>query len=226
MSNTSQESYNTRKNEILDCAQRFFYTKGYEHTTVAMIINELTIAKGTFYHYFDSKDTLLNEVIARLVTAIEERIEAIVMRTDITALEKLNRFFIDVTEYKIEQKEAVIAAARVINSEENIVLREKLTRKFLQKSEGYLQQVIAQGRKEGLFDVENVPCLARILLNMMESARDMVVALLNAPHVDQQQIHELHEAYVCIQQAMERVLQAPPGSIQLLSREHIQAFFT
>ena len=44
-----------RRNEILDVAQQFFYTKGYEQTSVHDIIDQIGIAKGTFYHYFGSK---------------------------------------------------------------------------------------------------------------------------------------------------------------------------
>jgi AcrR family transcriptional regulator len=48
-----------KRNEIIDAAQRFIYTKGYEQMTIQDILDELQISKGAFYHYFDSKGALL-----------------------------------------------------------------------------------------------------------------------------------------------------------------------
>lgn len=52
-----------RRSEILDVAQRLFYLKGYDQTSVQDIITEIGIAKGTFYHYFNSKLELLDAII-------------------------------------------------------------------------------------------------------------------------------------------------------------------
>ena len=59
-----------RRNEILDVAQQFFYTKGYEQTSVQDIIDQVGIAKGTFYHYFGSKVELLDELIERMTDQV------------------------------------------------------------------------------------------------------------------------------------------------------------
>jgi len=48
-----------RRNEILDAAERLLFTKGYEQMAIREIVDELQIAKGTVYHYFESKQALL-----------------------------------------------------------------------------------------------------------------------------------------------------------------------
>ena len=52
---------NTRntKSRIVSAAWRLFYEQGYEDTTVEDIIFESGTSKGSFYHYFESKDALL-----------------------------------------------------------------------------------------------------------------------------------------------------------------------
>ena len=51
--------YDERRAEILDSAQKQFFLKGYETASVNEIIEAAGISKGTFYHYFESKDELL-----------------------------------------------------------------------------------------------------------------------------------------------------------------------
>ena len=55
-----------RRTEILDTAQYLCYSKGYERTSVQDIIDEIGIAKGTFYHYFRSKQDLLDALVDRI----------------------------------------------------------------------------------------------------------------------------------------------------------------
>ena len=54
-----------KTNEILDCAQRLIYTKGYADMSIQDIINELGISKGAFFHYFPSKSALLEAMLER-----------------------------------------------------------------------------------------------------------------------------------------------------------------
>ena len=44
-----------RRNEILDAAETLITEKGYSKTTIIDILNQVGIAKGTFYYYFKSK---------------------------------------------------------------------------------------------------------------------------------------------------------------------------
>lgn len=55
-----------RSGELLDCAQRLFFAHGYNHTTINDIIREAGVSKGAFYHYFPSKEALLEAFAARL----------------------------------------------------------------------------------------------------------------------------------------------------------------
>src|SRR5437868_2267160 len=55
-----------RAAELLDCAQRLFFENGYENTTVNDIIGAAGVSKGAFYHYFASKEALLEALSLRL----------------------------------------------------------------------------------------------------------------------------------------------------------------
>ncbi len=93
-----------RRNEILDVAQQLICTKGYEQMTIQDILDSLHISKGAFYHYFDSKQALLEAIIERMQQGVEQILLPIVHDQELPALEKLHRFFATVNQWKITQK--------------------------------------------------------------------------------------------------------------------------
>ena len=54
-------------NLILDVAFRLFMKKGYEHTSIQDIIDQLGgLSKGAIYHHFKSKEDILVAVTDRM----------------------------------------------------------------------------------------------------------------------------------------------------------------
>ena len=60
------------KDKLLDAAQRLVLSKGFEGTTVDDICKEAKLTKGSFFHYFKSKDTLGLELLKRYCGATKE----------------------------------------------------------------------------------------------------------------------------------------------------------
>lgn len=52
-----------RKAEFIEAADRLFREKGYEYCTVQDIVSELNVARGTFFYYFSTKESILDEII-------------------------------------------------------------------------------------------------------------------------------------------------------------------
>src|SRR5262245_42354191 len=88
-----EEEYAAKRNEILDAAQRLVFTKGYEQMSIQDILDALSISKGAFYHYFDSKPALLEAFIERGQGEIEQAFKALVDDPYLSALDKLRQFF-------------------------------------------------------------------------------------------------------------------------------------
>jgi TetR/AcrR family transcriptional regulator, fatty acid metabolism regulator protein len=65
-----------RRRQILDAAVRVFARQGFHACRVSDIAREAGVAYGLVYHYFDSKEQVLNELFAErwslLLSAIEE----------------------------------------------------------------------------------------------------------------------------------------------------------
>lgn len=54
-----------RLDELMDAAQQLFTRKGFEAATVSDIVRDAGVAKGTFYHYFASKNEMLDALRER-----------------------------------------------------------------------------------------------------------------------------------------------------------------
>lgn len=57
-----RKSANLTKSRIVTAAWKLFYQNGYENTTIDDIVEASQTSKGSFYHYFESKDALLGSL--------------------------------------------------------------------------------------------------------------------------------------------------------------------
>lgn len=85
-----------KRQEMLNVAERLFCLKGYEATSVQDILNVLHISKGGFYHYFATKEAVLESLFARRAEkAVLEAAAALEQETDpITRLNIVLRLFL------------------------------------------------------------------------------------------------------------------------------------
>lgn len=60
-----QREQEIRKSDILDAAERVFFSKGYEHASMDEIAKEAEFSKRTVYVYFRSKEQIYFEIMIR-----------------------------------------------------------------------------------------------------------------------------------------------------------------
>ncbi|WP_315138869.1 TetR/AcrR family transcriptional regulator [Achromobacter marplatensis] len=67
-----------RLDELMTAAETLFLAKGVEATTITEIVERAQVAKGTFYHYFASKNDLLKAMGERYTAQFLSRLESAV----------------------------------------------------------------------------------------------------------------------------------------------------
>jgi TetR/AcrR family transcriptional regulator, repressor of fatR-cypB operon len=65
-----------RKESILDAALEAFVERGFHGTAIPQIAERANIAAGTIYHYFDSKEALVNALYRSWKSTISQRVFA------------------------------------------------------------------------------------------------------------------------------------------------------
>lgn len=75
---------------ILDVAERLFMERGYEHATMADIVDGLGgLTKGAVYHHFKSKEDIFEAVFERANRPVHARADEILADRSLTGIEKI-----------------------------------------------------------------------------------------------------------------------------------------
>jgi len=61
-----------RRNDIIDAAERLFFSRGYGSTTMDQVADEAELSKGTLYLYFKSKEDLYLAINVRGMKILEK----------------------------------------------------------------------------------------------------------------------------------------------------------
>ena len=78
-----------RRRQILDAAVRVFARQGFHSCRVSDIADEAGVAYGLVYHYFRSKDQVMNELFTERWSLLSAAIEEVDGR-DVSPREKLD----------------------------------------------------------------------------------------------------------------------------------------
>src|SRR5512138_2812357 len=65
---------NERREQLMDAALSSFVERGFYGTSIPEIAERADVAAGTIYHYFDSKEALVNELYRTWKTKIAQRV--------------------------------------------------------------------------------------------------------------------------------------------------------
>jgi AcrR family transcriptional regulator len=83
----------TREEILLKC-QDVFRKQGYYHTSMSELAVACGLQKGSFYHYFPSKEALMTEILMGVHTYLKNRINIIAYDETLTPSERLNKMLL------------------------------------------------------------------------------------------------------------------------------------
>ncbi|MFT9496729.1 TetR/AcrR family transcriptional regulator [Anaerosolibacter sp.] len=156
----------SKKNELVEIAEKLFIEKGYEETSVEDILKASGLSKGGFYHYFKSKEEVLVESINTLADGLLKDIEPIIEDQGLNAVEKLNRMMEKKVAAQKQKKEIIQYLFMIMKSD---FMFYKYCIIMAQKYVDPFARIIEQGTKEGVFNVAFPRETADILLRAITS---------------------------------------------------------
>jgi AcrR family transcriptional regulator len=221
----NEKEYLLKRNQILDATQRLVYTKGYEQMAIQDILGELQISKGAFYHYFDSKPALLEALVERIGEEALQLLNPIVHDSDLPALEKLQRFFDTAVRWKTARKTFMLELLRVWYADHNAIVRQKILATWSKRVLPLLTQIFHQGIREGTLNIPFPDQIGVILLSVIQGVGDAFAELLLIREPQGDELQRAERLIAAYNDALERVLGAPAGSLQLMDTESLKEWF-
>ncbi len=225
-----EEDYAARRNEILEVARKLVYTKGYEEMSIQDILDEMKISKGAFYHYFDSKPAMLEALIDKLGDEAAASFLPLLDDPALPALEKLCRYFSSAVQWKSTQKEFMLALLRIWYSDENALTRQKVFTTLSKRVTPSFTRVIEQGVREGTlhtsFPEQATEMSLYLILGLGDKFGEIILGheAGNVHMSAEEKFRVMHNAITAYTDALERILGASAGSIQLMNDEAIRVW--
>lgn len=141
------KEHDERKNEIIDTAARIFGQKGYDKSSVNDILNTIGIAKGTFYHYFKSKEEVLDAVIGKATEMIEERVSEVAQNPALSPEDKLLGVF-QAMQIENQMEEGFLEE---MHRPENALMHQKSLVSIMNVLTPVLVEIVREGNEKGDF---------------------------------------------------------------------------
>jgi AcrR family transcriptional regulator len=140
---------------ILDAAIRVFARKGFHHCRVSDVADEAGVAYGLVYHYFDSKEEILNTLFTERWQLMLDAIVEIDRRDDIAARDKLHlvaSFIIDSYRHEPDlMKVIIVEVTRAANTFGALHLGK------IREAYTLIGDIVQSARQEGTFKEDISP---------------------------------------------------------------------
>lgn len=210
-----------RKEAIIETAERLFYLKGYENTSVQDVLDELKLSKGGFYHHFESKLSLLEAICEKRTERAFEASERAVSDEKLNAVEKLNLLFGMSSIFHQDSMDFIALMLRVAYHDGAVMLREQMKIVSMRLMQPLVDEVIAEGVRENLFFVKFPDSIGSLLLLLGHNMTDKISFTLSHAGEDPNCMAQIIEDLKVYRYAIETLLNAPYGSITLFDESRL-----
>lgn len=217
-----------RREELLDCAQALFAARGYDNASLNEVIAAAGVSKGAFYHYFASKEALLEALADRLVRQSLAQVRDVLDDPDLDALTRLNMLMARSRQNKMEIVEASWAMFETLFRPENLVLYHRINAAASAVFAPILTGIIAQGVREGTFKTFDPEGVADMLLQLSAATHDIVARAVQASsRADMDAAITALETRIRLYEiALDRILGLPDGSVRLADAGYVRTVMT
>ncbi len=204
-----------KRAQILDAAERLFFEKGYDRTSVQDILDALGMSKGGFYHYFDSKESVLRSVSERRAESRFEKLSSELYGVRRSPVERLNLLLGMANLFEAEDVRFAALMLRLCYVEGDAAMRDHQRRILLDRLAPYVADVIDEGVRDGSFYARHPMEVGRLLLLLALDTDEEACRMLAAEPDNPDAAIGMLELLNAWRDAAENLIGAPYGSVRL-----------
>ncbi|MBD3307709.1 TetR family transcriptional regulator [candidate division KSB3 bacterium] len=196
-----------RRAEIIAAAKELFQTQEYDKVTMQELMERLHIAKGTIYHYFSSKEDLLESVVEDIIDEELRKKEAFMASYKGRKMNAMHKLQLLITSGRVAEDHEHILD--MLHHPSNIRMHARQLGRFLTKLAPMYAEIIAEGCEQGVFTTEHPLECAEFMLAGAQFLTDVGFY----PWSDEQ----LTRRMAALPALLESLLHAPDGSFDFLA---------
>lgn len=201
--------------QILDAAEKLFFERGYDRTSVQDILDALQMSKGGFYHYFDAKDSVLRAVSERRAQGRFDQLSAAIHGVRRASVDKLNMVLSMANLFEAEETPFAALMLKLCYQDKDAAMCAHRRRVLVDQLLPILNDVIAEGVDDGSFHTRHPLEIGRLLLLLACDVNDEVCGML-ADHPDDPDVMlRMLELLNTWRDSAEKLVGAPYGTVVL-----------
>jgi TetR/AcrR family transcriptional repressor of mexJK operon len=157
-----------KKAHILDAAQKRFARYGLSKVTMDEIAADLGMSKAALYYYFQTKEEIFREVIAREQQEFIDRV-AVIIEEKCPAADKLRHYFDQHLTFLNELLNLKIIHEHADDDLHSIM--HELFREFSRKEAALLETILRTGKTHHEFAIDSAEKTASLLQHVLQGLR-------------------------------------------------------
>lgn len=206
-----------KRQEILKSAEVRFCREGYGKTSIQDILDDLQTSKGSFYHHFESKEALLEEICKNRAKSMSEKVFSS-LTPGMNPEERLNTLISGMIPFSGEKLNFLLMLIPVFSGPEGNTIRNcyatELENIYLEK----VAETLQMGTEEGLFACSDAEFSAGILMSLINRFWfELCERILeNEKNEKKTDPGDLMSVVCNYRTTVERLLNAAFGSVQIV----------
>ncbi len=209
------------RGDILSSARRLFLQDGYDKVSVDRVIQDAGASKGSFYHYFQSKADLADELVRDMLAPVYDRIDEIA-ESNLDGLSKLNQAFRIAYQWKSDNAKVLKFLVRSFWSESNLLVRHKMKSWSMKKDKALLARMLAQGVEEGIFTIEDPEDAAELIVHLGTGIGESMAALFVSIDDSPDKVELMERKVRLFDRTLECILGLPKGTVRTFDMESLK----
>ncbi len=192
-----------RRQEIITTARQLFQAEDYDTITMQRVVEELGIAKGTIFYYFDSKENLLKAVVENITEEDSTRKQLLIEKTKGNALDKI-RAVMQMDSIALQNP----ALLKHLHRPSNAGMHTQLLAVMILNEASLYEELIREGCNEGIFQTDTPLECAEFIIAAMQFLTDTGIY----PWTESDILRRTQSFPMLV----EKILKAQPGSFQFM----------
>ena len=204
-----------RRGQILDMAEKLFFEKGYDRTSIQDILDALRLSKGGFYHYFDAKETVLREICERKWVGRYEQLRVDLLTDRRGPVDKLNVLLKQASLFEAEDTRFAALLLKLCYRDRDASIRDYRRRVLIDNLLPQMDAVVLEGIQAGVMHARFPMGMGRVLLLLACDINDEVCDILADELDNPDRMIRVIELLNTYRESVELLSGAPFGSVQL-----------